>query len=205
MTIISPLLIFLAVLFYGLIHSLLASLRAKTLVGRWFGPLADRLYRLAYNAFAVLSFLPILALTALLPDRTLYVIRPPWLLLTTAIQGLAVLGLLVGMWQTGLWSFFGLRQIVEPQPVEAQTLVIRGLYRWMRHPLYTAGLLFIWFIPLMTVNLLALNLSLSLYLVVGALVEERKLLHEFGQAYRDYQERTPMLIPRPPGKPGGRA
>jgi protein-S-isoprenylcysteine O-methyltransferase Ste14 len=49
----------------------------------------------------------------------------------------------------------------------------------------------------MTVNLLALIVGLSLYLVIGAHVEERKLALEFGQTYREYQKRTPMLIPGP--------
>jgi len=65
----------------------------------------------------------------------------------------------------------------------------------VRHPLYTAGLIFIWLLTEMTVNRLALNIGLSLYLVIGALYEERKLVLEFGQAYQEYRERTPMLIP----------
>ena len=73
--------------------------------------------------------------------------------------------------------------------------MLKGLYRWVRHPLYTAGLVFIWLTPVMTVNLLAMNLGLTIYIVLGAMFEERKLLHEFGQAYADYQRRTPMLIP----------
>jgi protein-S-isoprenylcysteine O-methyltransferase Ste14 len=93
----------------------------------------------------------------------------------------------------------GLQQLYRPENIKTQKLVIRGLYRWVRHPLYTTGLLFIWLAPVMTINLLALIFSLSLYLVVGAHVEERKLILEFGQTYRDYQERTPMLIPcKPP-------
>lgn len=74
-------------------------------------------------------------------------------------------------------------------------MVTGGLYRWVRHPLYTAGLVFIWLTPVMTVNLLVLNIGLTIYLVVGAIFEERKLVREFGAAYRDYQENVPMLIP----------
>jgi protein-S-isoprenylcysteine O-methyltransferase Ste14 len=191
----SPILIFLAALLYSLLHSLLASLGVKALVRRWFGPPADRFYRLGYNLIAALSLLPLLALPALLPDRALYVIPYPWILLTTAIQGLAILGLIVGLLQTGPWSFFGLQQLSQPENVTTQKLVIHGLYRWVRHPLYTTGLMLIWLTPVMTVNLLALIVSLSLYLVVGAHVEERKLILEFGQTYREYQKRTPMLIP----------
>jgi protein-S-isoprenylcysteine O-methyltransferase Ste14 len=193
----SPVLIILAVLVYGLLHSLLASLGVKSLARRWFGPLVDRFYRLGYNIFASLSLLPILALPALLPDQTLYIVPYPWILMTAAIQGLAILGLIIGLLQTGPWSFFGLQQLSRPQPVAAQKLIIRGLYRWVRHPLYTTSLILIWLTPIMTVNLLALIVGLSLYLVIGAHVEERKLALEFGQTYREYQKRTPMLIPGP--------
>ena len=79
-------------------------------------------------------------------------------------------------------------------------LVLTGLYRWMRHPIYTAGLLFIWLMPVMTANLLALNIGLTIYFIIGALFEERKLVREFGEEYLQYRKVTPMLIPRPPRK-----
>jgi protein-S-isoprenylcysteine O-methyltransferase Ste14 len=75
--------------------------------------------------------------------------------------------------------------------------VINGLYCHVRHPLYSAGLLFIWLSPLMTTSLLALNLGLTLYIIIGSIFEERRLVGQFGQAYVDYQRRVPRLIPRP--------
>jgi hypothetical protein len=52
----------LSVFLWGSVHSLLASLKAKELFQGWFGTEITRFYRLVYNAFAVLSFLPVLAL-----------------------------------------------------------------------------------------------------------------------------------------------
>lgn len=195
----SPWLILLALLIYGVIHSLLASFGSKKRARQVFGKSVDRWYRLAYNVFATVSLLPILVLPAILPDKHLYTVTYPWVVLFLAVQGLAILALIVGLWQTGIWSFFGLQQLVEPVPAESQQLTIHGLYRWVRHPLYTAGLAFIWFVPVMTVNLLVLNIGLTLYLIMGAIFEERKLLREFGQAYAEYQNQVPMLIPRPSG------
>ena len=168
-------------------------------VGR-FGQSAVRGYRLGFNIFATLTLLPILALPLLLPDRTLYTIPLPWTLLTLTLQALAALALLVGLLQTGLWSFLGLQQLMRPPAREDGELVVGGLYRWVRHPLYTAGLVFIWLTPLMTVNLLALYLGFSFYIVVGAWIEERKLLAEFGPAYANYRQRTSFLVPLPPKK-----
>jgi len=74
-------------------------------------------------------------------------------------------------------------------------LVVDGLYAHVRHPLYSAGLVFIWLSPEMSVNRLVLWLILSSYIVIGAYFEERKLLTDFGTAYAEYKVRTPMLIP----------
>src|SRR3990170_3857660 len=165
---IEPFLILLAVAVYGLIHSLLASLWAKARLLQWIGPPAERWYRLAYNLFAFVSLLPVLAFVALA----------------------------VGVMQTGAWSFLGLQQAPGKPSQKSSQLVTHGLYRRVRHPLYTAGLVFIWLVPVMTRNLLALNIGLTIYLVVGALFEERKLLREFGEVYIQYRLDTPMLIPR---------
>lgn len=199
-TLFPPFLILLATGLYGLVHSLLASLAAKQRAQQVLGGLAERGYRLAYNLFAVLSFLPVLALAGFLTDQPLYAIPSPWRLLTLALQGLAGLALVIGLLQTGVWAFLGLKQLFAPPRRNQVKLQVGGLYRWVRHPLYTAGLVFIWLTPIMTLNLLALNLGLTLYLIIGAIYEECKLVQEFGEAYLAYQRVTPMLIPRPPKK-----
>jgi protein-S-isoprenylcysteine O-methyltransferase Ste14 len=192
---VSFVLILAAMALYGLVHSLLASLTVKAWMQRRLDEWAGRTYRLAYNLFAVISLLPVLALPALLPDQHLYIIPFPLALLTLALQGLAVVALAVGLLQTGVWAFLGLSQLSGENPSGPPGLVVRGLYRWVRHPLYSAGLVFIWLAPLMTTNLLAFNLGATIYLIVGAMFEERKLLREFGQDYALYRAATPMLVP----------
>ncbi len=184
----------LSVFLWGAVHSLLASQGAKAWLGRRFGESAMRFYRLGYNLFSAISFLPILWLVAALPDRVLYRIPPPWLYLTLAGQLLAAALLLIGLLQTDTLAFLGLRQLFEGEEKNG-SLVVHGLYRWVRHPLYTAGLIFIWLMPVMSVNLLALCVAATIYIIGGAYFEERKLLREYGVAYADYQASTPMLIP----------
>ncbi len=186
--------IFLAVLLYGALHSALATLWMKQ-TARRFGPLGVRGYRFVYNAFALVSLMPVMALTVLLEDRQLYQIPWPWRALTLAGQLLALLTLLVGLLQTGVWQFLGLRQLLYGVETQPPTLVVSGLYRWVRHPLYSAGLAFIWLMPSMSLNLLAFNLGISVYIILGAILEERKLQAEFGREYNDYRRRTAMLVP----------
>ncbi|MCK4727039.1 MAG: isoprenylcysteine carboxylmethyltransferase family protein [Anaerolineales bacterium] len=191
----TPLIVFLSVLLYGIVHSLLATKSFKSLVRRLFGSYTDRWYRLAYNIFAIISLLPVLALPALLPDHTIYVVTDPWIYLTFLGQVLAVGLLLVGFLQTGVWTFLGFRQLVTGGEHHETRMVVRGLYRFVRHPLYTAGLVFIWLTPVMTKNIFALNLGLSIYIVFGAYLEERRLEKEYGAVYRAYKKSTPMLVP----------
>jgi len=176
-------------------------LKAKVLARKLFGSRADRWYRLAYNVFAGISFLPILWLVAVLPDQKLYLVPFPWVILTSLGQIVGVIIIVLGIWQADAWSFIGIRQVRTPtSQVEKPKLIISGSYRWVRHPLYTGSLLFIWLTPLMTANSLALIIALSIYLVIGPKFVERRLLHEFGEDYAAYQKQVPMIIPRAPSK-----
>jgi protein-S-isoprenylcysteine O-methyltransferase Ste14 len=117
---------------------------------------------------------------------------------------LAVVVLIVGFRQTDTWEFLGLRQLMGPassghpeglvETVQGN-LVSSGLYHYVRHPLYFVGIAFIWLLPVMTVNTLAINIALTIYVVVGAYFEERKLRREFGREYADYAAVTAMFIP----------
>jgi protein-S-isoprenylcysteine O-methyltransferase Ste14 len=162
-------------------------------MGGWY----DRLYRLLYNLAGGLTFLPVLYLVARYPGQTLYRIDPPWLVLSLAGQALAVVILLLGVLQTDVWRFLGLAQLQGHSDYPSDRLVISGLYRYVRHPLYTAGLLFIWLTPVMTTSVLVMNLALTIYIYIGSRFEEQRLINEFGGAYRQYQKQVPRLIPNP--------
>lgn len=194
----SVIVIWAACLAYGWVHSWMSSLAFKEQMRRRLGSaFFDRYYRLVFNIFSFITLLPLLALAGVLPDHFLYRIPFPWAFFTLAGQGAAVIILLLGVLQTGAMEFIGLRQVFDPDADAGARLVTDGLYAWVRHPLYTAGLIFIWLSPVMSVNLLALFIGFSAYLVIGAHYEERKLLRIFGERYRAYSKNTPMLIPIP--------
>jgi protein-S-isoprenylcysteine O-methyltransferase Ste14 len=182
---------------WALVHSLLASLPCKNWARRVFGAGVDRWYRLAFNAFAAITILPIFPMLVFLPDRTLYVAPVPWRWLMVGGQVLALAGLAGSFLQTGLLYFLGLSQLFAQQPAQTGSLEVRGLYCYVRHPIYSFGILLLWLTPAMTVNLLTVYILTTLYFYVGSLHEERRLLAEFGDAYQDYQQQVPRLIPRP--------
>ncbi len=190
--------ILLGMAMYGALHSVLASLTFKAWVERVVGSgVYRRFYRAFFSLMAAVSLLPVLAGVLLLPDRMLYTIPLPWVFLTAGLQLASGWFLLVGVLQTGGMRFLGLAQMVNPEEGNRiLPLVTDGLYHYMRHPLYTFSLLFIWLFPLMSWNILAFNLGVTIYLLVGIQLEERKLLAEFGETYAEYRRRTAMLIPR---------
>ncbi|MRR29271.1 isoprenylcysteine carboxylmethyltransferase family protein [bacterium] len=181
---------------YGVIHSLTASLRLKHFAAQHFGEPGRRFYRLVYVIVSVITTPIYMALIVLLPDGRLYTIPQPWVFLTGFIQLLALAGMLLSFKGTGLLSFLGADVLFKPQSTEIpNTLMTAGLYRYTRHPIYFFSLVFLWLIPLMTWNLLAFAIGVTLYTLIGSRFEERKLAGEFGQAYIDYRKVTPWIIP----------
>jgi protein-S-isoprenylcysteine O-methyltransferase Ste14 len=92
----------------------------------------------------------------------------------------------------------GLRPIrahLRGQPDRQDDLVVRGPYLWVRHPLYSCILVLLWAQPAMTADQLLLASVWSAWIWVGAVLEERDLVAEFGDSYRAYQRQVPMLVP----------
>lgn len=183
----------LSILAWGLIHSITASNRVKDLVQRRLGQWINPFYRILYNVFAVLTFSPILIIYYLMKDETLYVIHPPWIYLNLLIQLVSFILLMVGLKQTGTAEFLGLSGMLGRSV--SSKMIKDGLYAYVRHPLYSTGLVLLWLIPVMTINRLIFCSALTIYLVIGAFFEERKLINQFGDDYREYLKKVPMLLP----------
>ncbi len=112
-----------------------------------------------------------------------------------------LLALAVGIWG-GLslkgFDSFGLRAIrhrFRAKPPSPSALVVRGAYRWVRHPLYFVVLLMIWSYPVLTTDRLLFNMLWTIWIVIGTVLEERDLTADFGNDYREYQRNVPMLLP----------
>lgn len=111
---------------------------------------------------------------------------------------LSVAGFAWGILALGSFDTFGLKPILsELRGTQAPILpfTIRGPYRWVRHPLYFFCLLMIWSHPDLTTDRLLFNLFFTVWIVVGTVLEERDLVGVFGDRYREYQHRVPMLVP----------
>jgi protein-S-isoprenylcysteine O-methyltransferase Ste14 len=116
-------------------------------------------------------------------------------------RGCSVLALLIFAWSIhalGSFDAFGLRPIkshIRGESTQPFPLVIRGSYRWVRHPLYLCVLVLIWASPGLTADRLLFNVLWTAWIVVGTILEEKDLVADFGDVYRDYQRKVPMLVP----------
>lgn len=194
-SLIFPALVFIATAAWGLLHSWLASFAAKRLARRIFGAEIDRYYRLIFVVLAVITFLPILVMIAFLPSHLLWVIPSPWLILTTAMQFLALIMLVATVLETDVMAFAGIRQVLQPEQTHENTLVVKGFYRFVRHPLYFFSIILFWLFPYMTDLTFAFFLAGTLYFLIGTIPEERKLRQTFGEAYERYRREVPWMIP----------
>jgi protein-S-isoprenylcysteine O-methyltransferase Ste14 len=165
----------------------------KDFVRRQLGDAGARAYRLFYNVFSVLSLIPILIMWRGTADRVLYDVTAPWSYLMLGGQAASLVLLFLAFLQTGPLAFAGIAQLLGEK--SSSSLTTTGFYGLVRHPLYLFGLIFLWLTPSMSLNQLAVSAVLTLYLFVGARLEERRLVMEFGSVYEDYRARTPMIVP----------
>lgn len=196
-----PVLVFIAMAAWGVLHSWLAAFSTKRLAREIFGDGIDRYYRLIFVGVAVLTLLPILGLVAFLPSRLLWSIPAPWVYGTLLIQGLALAALLVTVFQTDVMAFAGVRQVLQPDLKHENQLVVKGFYRLVRHPLYLFSIILFWLMPSVTDLILAFILAGTLYFLLGTIPEERKLLATFGEAYRQYRQEVSWILPFAKKKP----
>lgn len=179
---------------YGVLHSVFARQSVKDRARKWLGS-RFRFYRFGYVLFAFF-FLAALVLYALgLNTPTLL---PPSSLRSGAgwILGCAGLLLMLLCIRKYFLSLSGLRSLVrEEVPGE---LMITGIHRYVRHPLYLGTFAFLWgwFLIRPVLSLFLSNLVITVYTVVALEWEEQKLVSEFGSAYREYRRRVPSLFPR---------
>ncbi len=112
----------------------------------------------------------------------------PWWLTASA------LGALVGLY-TLLHNRPG-NFAVYPEPLEQARLVTSGPYRWVRHPMYLAVLLFMLGIAMYNGGLWnQLSLLTLLLAILGKMQREERYLHARFAEYPEYACRCKRLIP----------
>ncbi len=180
---------------YFTLHSVLAANATKAWIGRRWPHLLPR-YRVAFNLLSLVALLPVL--------WVVYAANGAWLwrwqgALAWLANGLALAALAAFVASTRAYdmdAFLGLSQLRRQGAADNETFTLSFFHRYVRHPWYCFGLVLIWTRD-MNAALLVSALAVTLYLIVGSRLEERKLLAQYGQPYRDYMNKVPGLIPLP--------
>lgn len=177
-------------------HSFLAAEGVKQWVAQRTGNFF-RWYRVAYNLFSLMLLAAILYILLIQQTPCLVFVPDAWIVNTgwaLMFGGTAIVILAFANYD--LREFTGIRQLAQ-QIHHPETLVIKGLNQWMRHPLYTGLLLFIagWFLQQPSQMNLVSAIALYLYIYTGAKLEEQKLTAVFGDAYLQYAGRVKMFVP----------
>lgn len=141
----------------------------------------------------VLTQMALLAALVLLPDGSSW--EP------AGIVGVVAWVLMVAGLLLVLASAFQLGKALSAHPEPPPSAVLRtdGLYRWVRHPIYSGLLLLGAGLAADSGNPLAALVFVLLVALLGykAKLEERLLRQRFPE-YAEYASRTPAFVPRPP-------
>ncbi|MEO0628605.1 MAG: isoprenylcysteine carboxylmethyltransferase family protein, partial [Bacteroidota bacterium] len=102
--------------------------------------------------------------------------------------------------QINHFDLFGLRQAwlyFRSKPYTELPFKTPFLYRYVRHPLYLGLLMAFWATPIMSYTRLLFALLFTLYVLRAIRWEESDLVQVFGEKYRKYKTRVPMILPWP--------
>ena len=179
------------------LHSALISLPVTAWLRKKF-PDGFRYYRILYNLFSVVTLLPVLLFGLSLKSEPVVAWQGPWRIVPILLGIAALSFLAAGARRYDLSQFLGLRQLKDEKTCSVLTddctLDTGGVLSIVRHPWYSAGILAVWARPL-DMAAIVTNLAVCGYLVVGAMLEERKLTVLFGRQYAVYRRRVPMFFP----------
>jgi protein-S-isoprenylcysteine O-methyltransferase Ste14 len=171
---------------FSLHHSFFARTGVKQWLKRRVPPVLERS---VYVWIASLLFIVTCAIWQPVPGGLWHITGPPEAVFG-ALQLAGGLAAVQMARQLDVWQLSGIRQVFAGPDLRAPEFVDRGLYAWVRHPIYTAWMVVVWLPPEMNGTRLVFALTSTLYLALAVPFEERDLVRMFGTDYVGYQRRV---------------
>jgi methanethiol S-methyltransferase len=185
---------------YCVLHSILAATSLKKKLQNRFGR-KTKYYRLFYTIFSFIFLMWLIYFQVNMPTYQFFELNFAILVsgLIISFSGLVLMIICIGKY---FITLSGLRSLV--QESVSSELMIQGIHKYVRHPLYLGTFAFIWglFLLIPYLSLLITNTIITIYTLIGIGLEEKKLEFEFGEKYRQYKSKVPKLIPRIRAKQG---
>lgn len=177
-------------LVYFFLHSFLAttSIKGKILEKT---RISRKHYRLIYSIWSSVALLMLLLLNGMIESSDFFHRYGYSRYLSLFVASFGVIIIRLAFKEYSLINFLGLGE-------EKQKLVIQGILKRVRHPIYSGTILVVIGYFMFSPNLPTLVSSLCIlgYLPIGIFLEEKKLIDQFGDAYRQYQKEVPALLPK---------
>ena len=98
------------------------------------------------------------------------------------------------------FDLFGTRQVflyAQDKEYTDPAFKVSAFYKFIRHPILFGWIVAFWSTPRMTTGHLLFAIATTVYMLIAIRFEERDLVTFYGDAYREYQRKVPMLIPWP--------
>jgi methanethiol S-methyltransferase len=183
---------------YCALHSYLISIGFTTLMNRLLKKYYA-FYRLFYVLISLFLLIPLINYTGQ-SDHNVIIIYGHYL---DILRHILIYGSLIMFFRAFFFdydslSFFGIRQILDVGKTKeikpSNEIKKSGLLGIMRHPMYLALIIYLWCQTSKMADIVV-NIVLTIYIIIGTILEEKKLVLEFGETYIQYQNEVPMIIP----------
>ena len=183
---------------YCALHSYLISIGFTNLMTRLLKKYYA-FYRIFYVLISLILLIPLINYTSQSDTEVIITYSLPFNILRyILISGSLLMFFWSFFFNYDSFSFFGIRQILNFGKIKktdpSDEIKRNGLLGVIRHPMYFALIIYLW-CHTQKVSEIVVNTVLTIYIIIGVRLEEKKLVLEFGDTYLKYQKEVPMLIP----------
>ena len=187
----------LLLLIYCSLHSLLISMPFTRYIKKKMGK-RFCYYRMTYNIFSVITLAPILYYAHILKGLVLFSWTGYLVIIQYMLILIGALLLIGGSRGYNFSQFSGIKQIktgcLEENDASSDKLNTSGINGIIRHPWYTAVIILLWSRSI-DYSALVVNIIFTIYIIIGAYLEELKLIKAFGDQYLEYKREVSMFVP----------
>jgi protein-S-isoprenylcysteine O-methyltransferase Ste14 len=183
------------IVLFGLQHSIMARASFKSMVKKFLPEAAERstfvLMSGVCMAIAIYFWQPVPGNVWIVENVILQVV-----LWTLFAAGWAYL--FIATFVTNHFELMGLRQVYLyfiDKRYSKLPFTQKYMYSYSRHPMMLGVLIGMWAVPVMSFSHFVMASLLTLYIVVGVMLEERDLVRQFGKTYLEYKKQIATLIP----------
>lgn len=163
-------------------------------------PGLTRYYRLLYNGLSLVTIVPLILVTRMADGPVIIAWEGYGMAVRIFLLVLVFLLFKGGAAKYDINYLLGLKQLQTGEEhlllSDTEEFTETGVFAITRHPWYFGSLILLWSIlPEYPRPVFLVACILSIYLVIGTMLEERKIVAQYGDRYRRYRRRVSMLFP----------